>query len=65
MVAKVERIETAFEPHFQQLFINAMAMPNKVDAFPNLAAAVALPERRVAEMAEDGSSGRRGGRRGR
>jgi hypothetical protein len=35
----------------------------KVDAFPELAKAVKLPERRVAEMAADGSSGRRGGRR--
>jgi uncharacterized 2Fe-2S/4Fe-4S cluster protein (DUF4445 family) len=62
-VAKVEKIETALEPHFQQLFVHAMAMPNKVDAFPELAKAVRLPERRVVEMAADGSSGRRGGRR--
>jgi uncharacterized 2Fe-2S/4Fe-4S cluster protein (DUF4445 family) len=62
-VAKVEKIETALEPHFQQLFVHAMAMPNKVDAFPELAKAVKLPERRVVEMAADGSSGRRGGRR--
>ncbi len=62
-VTKVEKIETALEPHFQQLFVNAMALPNKVDAFPHLAAAVKLPERRVVELAADGSSGRRGGRR--
>jgi uncharacterized 2Fe-2S/4Fe-4S cluster protein (DUF4445 family) len=62
-VAKVEKIETALEPHFQQLFVHAMAMPNKVDAFPHLAAAVPLPERKVLELAADGSSGRRGGRR--
>jgi uncharacterized 2Fe-2S/4Fe-4S cluster protein (DUF4445 family) len=62
-VAKVEKIETALEPHFQQLFVHAMAMPNKVDAFPELAKAVKLPERRVVELAADGSSGRRGGRR--
>jgi hypothetical protein len=35
-VAKVEKIETALEPHFQQLFVHAMAMPNKVDVFPEL-----------------------------
>jgi uncharacterized 2Fe-2S/4Fe-4S cluster protein (DUF4445 family) len=40
-----------------------MAMPKKVDAFPELAKAVKLPERRVVEMVADGSSGRRGGRR--
>jgi uncharacterized 2Fe-2S/4Fe-4S cluster protein (DUF4445 family) len=62
-VAKVEKIETALEPHFQQLFVHAMAMPNKVDAFPELAKAVKLPTRRVVDMAADGSSGRRGGRR--
>lgn len=62
-VAKVEKIETALEPHFQQLFVHAMAMPNKVDTFPNLAKEVKLPERKVLELAADGSGGRRGGRR--
>jgi uncharacterized 2Fe-2S/4Fe-4S cluster protein (DUF4445 family) len=60
---KVETVDAALEPQFQQLFVHAMAMPNKVDAFPELAKAVKLPERRVVEMAADGSSGRRGGRR--
>lgn len=47
MVSRIEKIETALEPHFQQLFIDAMAMPNKVDPFPELAKVVALPERKV------------------
>jgi hypothetical protein len=34
---KIEKIETALEPNFQQLFIDAMALPNKVDPFPKLA----------------------------
>ena len=46
-VKKIEKIETALEPHFQQIFINAMALPNKVDPFPKLAAAVALPARKM------------------
>jgi uncharacterized 2Fe-2S/4Fe-4S cluster protein (DUF4445 family) len=46
-VRKTEKIETALEPHFQQLFINAMAMPNKVDPFPKLAEQVKLPPRKV------------------
>ena len=46
-VKRIEKIETALEPHFQQLFINAMALPNKVDPFPKLAAAVALPPRKM------------------
>jgi len=59
-VARIEKIETALEPHFQQLFVNAMALPNKVDAFPELAKVVALPERKV--LADDGG-GEGGGRR--
>jgi uncharacterized 2Fe-2S/4Fe-4S cluster protein (DUF4445 family) len=45
-VRRIEKIETAIEPRFQELFVNAMALPNKVDAFPNLAKRVALPERK-------------------
>ncbi|WP_244484299.1 MULTISPECIES: ASKHA domain-containing protein [unclassified Rhizobium] len=58
-VAHIEKIETALEPNFQQLFVNAMAMPNKVDAFPELAKVVTLPERKV--VSDDGGDG--GGRR--
>jgi uncharacterized 2Fe-2S/4Fe-4S cluster protein (DUF4445 family) len=48
-VTRIEKIETALEPHFQQLFINAMALPNKVDPFAKLAEAVKLPPRKIAE----------------
>ena len=51
-VAKIEKIETALEPHFQQLFIDAMALPNKVDPFTRLAEVVKLPPKKV--MAADG-----------
>ena len=44
-VRKIEKIETALEPDFQGLFVNAMALPNKVDPFPKLAEQVSLPER--------------------
>jgi len=47
-VGQIEKIETALEPHFQQLFIDAMALPNKVDPFPKLQAVVKLPPRKVA-----------------
>jgi uncharacterized 2Fe-2S/4Fe-4S cluster protein (DUF4445 family) len=59
-VNHIEKIETALEPNFQQLFVNAMALPNKVDAFPELAKAVTLPERKV--LSDDGG-GEGGGRR--
>ncbi|OJT99645.1 MAG: drug:proton antiporter [Rhizobium sp. 63-7] len=60
-VRKIEKIETALESNFQQLFIDAMAMPNKVDAFPNLSTVVTLPERKA--PSEDGGGDGGGGRR--
>jgi uncharacterized 2Fe-2S/4Fe-4S cluster protein (DUF4445 family) len=45
VVRRVEKIETAVEPRFQQHFVDAMAFPHKTAGFPNLAAVVALPER--------------------
>ncbi|MBX3576976.1 MAG: DUF4445 domain-containing protein [Rhizobiaceae bacterium] len=64
-VKRIEKIETALEPHFQQLFVDAMALPNKVDPFPKLAKVVKLPERKVLEAAEGGRRRGREGRRGR
>ena len=58
LVRRVEKIETALEVRFQEHFVHAMALPNGRDAFPHLAASVALPER-----VETASGGRRGGRR--
>ncbi len=54
-VSRIEKIETALEPKFQEHFVYAMALPNKVDPFPKLAAAVKLPPRKA--MSEDGSVG--------
>jgi len=62
-VSKIEKIETALEPHFQQLFIDAMALPNKVDAFPELSKVVTLPERKVITTGGDGEGGGRRRRR--
>jgi uncharacterized 2Fe-2S/4Fe-4S cluster protein (DUF4445 family) len=62
IVRRIEKIETAIEPRFQEHFVNAMAFPNKAEPFPNLAAAVTLPVRRAAAQA-GGEEGRR--RRGR
>ncbi len=62
-VRKIEKIETALEPDFQRHFVNAMAMPNKVDSFPNLAKRVKLPARKIMEVVSGESGGRR--RRGR
>lgn len=62
-VSKIEKIETALESKFQEHFVNAMAMPNKVDNFPKLATVVTLPERKVS--ADDGEGGGRRRRRSR
>ena len=43
VVRKVEKVETAVESNFQQHFVDAMAFPNKIDKFPNLAKEVELP----------------------
>jgi uncharacterized 2Fe-2S/4Fe-4S cluster protein (DUF4445 family) len=61
LVRGIEKIETALEPRFQEHFVNAMAFPNKVEPFPNLAAAVNLPTPR--DASGPASEGRR--RRGR
>jgi uncharacterized 2Fe-2S/4Fe-4S cluster protein (DUF4445 family) len=58
-VARIEKIETALEPDFQRLFINAMALPNKVDAFPKLSEQVTLPVRSLESAPADGSEGPR------
>ncbi|MBZ9760156.1 ASKHA domain-containing protein [Mesorhizobium sp. CA8] len=54
-VSRIEKIETALEPKFQEHFVYAMALPNKVDPFPKLAAAVKLPPRKT--VGEDGAAG--------
>ena len=59
-VGRIEKIETALEPHFQQLFINAMALPNKVDPFPKLSEQVKLPPRKaIVEGDADSATPRR------
>ena len=62
VVRRVEKIETAVEPMFQQHFVEAMALPHKTAAFPNLAAAVDLPVPKTADA--DGDGARRRRRRG-
>ncbi len=64
LVRDVEKIETAMEPKFQEHFVNAMALPNKIEPFPRLSEAVKLPEKKAAPATEEGGAGRRrGGRR--
>ncbi len=48
VVRRIEKVETAIEPDFQQEFVAAMALPHATDAYPNLARHVTLPPRRSA-----------------
>jgi uncharacterized 2Fe-2S/4Fe-4S cluster protein (DUF4445 family) len=44
LVRRIEKVETAIEPRFQQHFVEAMAIPHKTAPYPNLRKAVALPQ---------------------
>ena len=41
VIRRVEKVETAIEPKFQDYFVAAINIPNAVDEFPNLDAALA------------------------
>lgn len=58
-VGKIEKIETAMEPKFQTHFVSAMAIPNKVDHFENLAKVVTFPPKKEIAQAAEGEGGRR------
>ena len=60
LVRRVEKIETAIEPRFQQHFVEAMAIPHKTAPFTRLREVVTIP---APIAAEPGDSGRPRGRR--
>jgi uncharacterized 2Fe-2S/4Fe-4S cluster protein (DUF4445 family) len=45
LVRRVEKVETAVEPRFQEHFVDAMAIPHARDPYARLAREVALPAR--------------------
>jgi uncharacterized 2Fe-2S/4Fe-4S cluster protein (DUF4445 family) len=59
VVRRVEKVETAVEPRFQEHFVHAMAIPHDTDPYPRLAAVVPLPARRAAAPPERGDRPRR------
>jgi uncharacterized 2Fe-2S/4Fe-4S cluster protein (DUF4445 family) len=61
LVRTVEKIETAMEPRFQEHFINAMGLPNRIEPFPHLSAAVTMLSR--AGLRTEANAGRRRRRR--
>ncbi len=58
VVSKIERLETAVEASFQRHFVDAMAIPNKRDAFPILFSSVTRPRPKSTD-APDNSPRRR------
>jgi uncharacterized 2Fe-2S/4Fe-4S cluster protein (DUF4445 family) len=62
-VRDIHKIETAIEPRFQEHFVNASAIPNAVEAFPELEKIVTLPEVNfnTKTAGEDGGRRRRRG----
>jgi uncharacterized 2Fe-2S/4Fe-4S cluster protein (DUF4445 family) len=63
-VRRIEKIETAVEPKFQQHFVEAMAMPHKTADFMNLKKVVTLPPIKNVETLGDDGGVRRVRRRG-
>jgi uncharacterized 2Fe-2S/4Fe-4S cluster protein (DUF4445 family) len=45
VVKRIEKVETAIEPRFQEHFVAAMAIPHTTAPYPHLSQAVTLPER--------------------
>ncbi len=58
IVRTIEKVETAIEPKFQEYFVDAMAFPNKTDAFPNLFSVIDRPAPKIASN-DTGRSRRR------
>ena len=62
-VRRIEKIETAVEPRFQEHFVAAMAIPHQTAEFPQLAKAVTIPNRKDTSQNNGKSFGRKRRRR--
>jgi uncharacterized 2Fe-2S/4Fe-4S cluster protein (DUF4445 family) len=59
VATEIEKIETATETRFQELFVGAMAIPHASDRFPLLAAVVDLPPNEPQQTRAGGRTARR------
>ena len=59
VVSRVEKVETAVEPRFQEHFVGAMGIPHRTADSPRLATVVALPERRFSSRPDEDRPRRR------
>jgi uncharacterized 2Fe-2S/4Fe-4S cluster protein (DUF4445 family) len=62
-VRRIEKIETAIEPKFQEHFVNASAIPNSDDPFTLLREKIPLPSVNFNTGGGDGASSARRRRR--
>jgi uncharacterized 2Fe-2S/4Fe-4S cluster protein (DUF4445 family) len=62
-VRRIEKIETAIEPKFQEHFVNANAIPHATDPFPELAKIAPLPQVAFGASGSAPGGGDAGGRR--
>ncbi|MEO1197742.1 MAG: ASKHA domain-containing protein [Pseudomonadota bacterium] len=65
VVRRIEKIETAVEPRFQEHFVGAMAIPHASDPFPNLETHLGVTFKRPSGGAQEGGRPRRRGARAR
>ena len=63
VVRRIEKIETAVEPRFQEHFVGAMAIPHASAPYPHLAGVVDLPGGAERATPRDAQAGRRRRRR--
>ncbi len=63
VITRVEKIETAVEPRFQEHFVAAMGIPHSTASFPSLAGVVTLPEPKAPNAGKAGNDNRRRRRR--
>lgn len=58
IVRRIEKVETAVEPKFQEHFVDAMGIPHTTASYDRLARSVALPERKTVETPDTGEGSR-------
>jgi len=64
VVSRIEKIETALEPAFQNHFVDAMAIPHRTADYPQLSTQITLPQRPIQFTGPEHTNRRRRRRNG-
>ena len=59
---RIEKIETAVEPMFQDHFVNAMAIPHKIAPYTKLQEIISFPDPRKSTLSDGFKRAKRRGR---